>query len=312
MDPTKDQSVLDLTEDPNCHVHFVASDLPEPLPSLDLIENKYSTRPPGTSSRDKCLRLSKTSQYWVKRYRAGNRMEGWTMLYLKKMTSIPVPTVYAILTNKEKRRDIILMEYIPHESLEKTWPTLQEAEKEDTAKQLAAYLTELRALPSIGFFGCSLPAEFGNLDRMPLPDFLFTGQDTESTATFDGPFDTIEQLTKGLSGALGGNTGIDLDRRKLYQRLMPMIIKAESRPVFTHGDIQLRNIIRKKDGQVVMIDWGLCGWYPEWWEYCYALYAADFRTNWPAFIPKFLSEFPNEFLIINTLRNLWIGGGGLV
>lgn len=44
MDPTKDQFDLDLTEDPNCHIHFIAADLPEPLLKLGLIKYRYSAR----------------------------------------------------------------------------------------------------------------------------------------------------------------------------------------------------------------------------------------------------------------------------
>lgn len=232
-------------------------------------------------------------------------MEGWTMLYLRKMTRIPVPTVYAILTNKKTEREIIIMEYIPYLSLDKTWSTLDVAEKEDVAKQLATYFTELRALPSPGFFGCSLPAEFGNLGKKPLPDFLFTPHGTDEG--FGRPFNTIEQLGKGLGECLTNSDTTEPERREFYNRLIPMILKNESPPVFTHGDLQLRNIIRKEDGQVVIIDWGLCGWFPEWWEYCYTVYAADFSTDWPTYIPKFLSEFPNELCLTLILRTMWIG-----
>lgn len=301
MDPTKDQSDLDLTEDPNCHVHFVAADLPEPLPKLDLIERRYSARP---NKHIKVLQLSNTSKYMVKRSRAG-LMEGWTMRYLEKMTSIPVPTVYAILTNKKAGRDIIVMEYIPDLSLEETWSTLEVAEKEDTAKQLAAYLTELRALQPPGFFGRWLPAEFGNLDKEPLPDFLFTPQG--EAEGFGGPFDTVEQLARGLGECMRHNTGVDPERREFYTRIIPMILTTESPPVLTHGDLQLRNLIRKKNGQVVIIDWGLCGWYPEFWEYCYTVFGADFKKDWPTYIPKFLSEYPKELCPTLILRIMWYG-----
>lgn len=42
------------------------------------------------------------------------------MRYLKKMTSIPVLTVYTILTNKKAGRNIIVMEYILDLLLEET------------------------------------------------------------------------------------------------------------------------------------------------------------------------------------------------
>lgn len=130
MDPTEDESGLDLTEDPHCHIHFVASDLPEPLPKLDLIERKFSAL---GNNHIQAFQTSKTSKYMLKRGR-GVLMEGWTMLYLRKMTRIPIPIVYAILTNKKTEREIIIMEYIPCSSLDKIWSTLEVVEKEDVAK----------------------------------------------------------------------------------------------------------------------------------------------------------------------------------
>ncbi|KAL1845920.1 hypothetical protein Daus18300_014411, partial [Diaporthe australafricana] len=196
MAPTKDESGLDHTQYPNCNIHFVASSLPEELPTLDEIEQRFSGRP--ETYNIKTMQMNGNSNYIVKRD-ISLVMEGWTMLYLKKMTRIPTPTVYAILTDKPANRDIIIMEYIPNQSLEKTWQTLKDAEKEDTANQLAAYFAELRALPPPGFFGRSLPPEFGNLGKQPLTDTLFgvIGEGAE----FGGPFDTVEQLRKGLGDA---------------------------------------------------------------------------------------------------------------
>jgi serine/threonine protein kinase len=301
MDPTKEESSLDPAWD---HVHFVASDLPELLPKPDEVERRFrlSGRLHGDTT---ALHLNENSNYMVKRNR-NLVMEGWTMLYLRKMTSIPLPTVYAILTNKTANRDIIIMEYIPHPSLEKTWPTLEVAEKEDTAKQLAAYLTEVRALPHPGFFGRWVPHEFGNLDKEPLGDLLFQSDEEEHEGCLGGPFDTVQQFAKGLEDALNLNP-IEPARREFFARLIPTHLLTESRPVFTHGDLQLRNIIRKQNGQVVIIDWGLCGWYPVWWEYCYTAWAANYKTDWPTYIPKFLSEHPKEFCLFSILRTLYFG-----
>lgn len=292
-------SAMDQNEDPNCHVHFVAPNLPEPLPQVDQIERRFSTL---TNNYIKTVQWSDTGNYMVKRDK-NNLMEAWTMLYLRNTTSIPVPTVYAILTNKSNKHNIIIMEYIPHQSLDKAWSSLTAGEKEDTAKQLATYFAELRTLPSLGFFGRSLPPEFGNLDKGPLPDFLFTPFAREKG--FGGPFETIEQLGKGLGDSMKGNDSAEPERREFYNRLIPMILD-EGPPVFTHGDIQLRNLIRK-DGKVIIIDWGLCGWYPAWWEYCYTVWAADFTTDWPAYIPKFLSEYPKELCLTLILRTMWCG-----
>lgn len=146
--------------------------------------------------------------------------------------------------------------------------------------------------------------EFGNLDKRPLEDILFTAD--EQAKGFGGPFDTVEQLGNGLGDAIKHNSALEPERRGFYNRLILRIL-TDGPPVFTHGDIQLRNLIRKENGQVVFNDWGLCGWFPAWWEYCVTVWVVDFNTDWPTYIPKFLSEFPNELCLNIILRTVRIG-----
>lgn len=230
-------------------------------------------------------------------------MEGWTMVYLRKMTSIALPTVYAILTDKKAELEIIVMEYIPGQSLD-NWADLEVSQKEDIAKQLAAHFAELRALPPLGVFGRALPSEYGNLDKGTLPDFMFR---TIEGDEFGGPFNTVQQVGKALTDVMRANSDAHAERSKLYDRIIPEILK-EGPPVFTHGDLQRKNIILRDDGKVFIIDWGLSGWFPECWEYGYTMFAAgDFETDWHEYIPKFLREFHSELLLTLILRNIHHG-----
>lgn len=53
---------------------------------------------------------------------------------------------------------------------------------------------------------------------------------------------------------------------------------------FTHGDIHLDNIIVEKASEspriVGLIDWGLAGWYPEYWEYCKLHLTGEYWHEW--------------------------------
>ena len=42
---------------------------------------------------------------------------------------------------------------------------------------------------------------------------------------------------------------------------------SQSRLVFTHLDLNPRNVMLGDDGRLWMIDFGLSGFYPEWFEY---------------------------------------------
>lgn len=90
MDPTKDETceVQDLSKDGNCEVHYLASDLPQPLPTLNEVQDAKGTF--RTVNNNKVTVFGEN--YVIKRGRF-DTTEGWTMLYLKKMTSILVPNV---------------------------------------------------------------------------------------------------------------------------------------------------------------------------------------------------------------------------
>lgn len=77
--------------------------------------------------------------------------------------------------------------------------------------------------------------------------------------------------------------------------------------MFTHGDLQLQNIVLRDDGRVSIIDWGLCGWFPACWEYCYAMYASQLDPDFARYIPKFLDEYAPECCLTLILRDMHHG-----
>lgn len=111
-----------LTQDENSEVHYLASDLPKSLPMLQEIYDAFTSSETFHSHNQ----VAKIGDNCIVERGKCDIFEGWTMLYLNKMTSIPVPTVYAILTDKtaEPRRTIIVMEYIQGQNLLKTWKDL--------------------------------------------------------------------------------------------------------------------------------------------------------------------------------------------
>lgn len=123
MDPAKGENcdVQDLSKDENCEVHYLASDLPQPLPTLKEVQDAKSTFR-TVLNHNKVTVFGE--RYVIKRGRF-DTVEGWTMLYLKKMTSVLVPDVYAILTDKTDGRTTIVMEYIRGRTLKEIWGNLE-------------------------------------------------------------------------------------------------------------------------------------------------------------------------------------------
>ena len=99
---------------------------------------------------------------------------------------------------------------------------------------------------------------------------IFSGPTmTEERRMISGPFDSEEQMLEGLVQKYVHN--IPTHRKsEYYSRMLPWVLRGHA-PVFTHGDLQRKNIIVKTDGTVVIIDWESAGWFPGFWEYAMAL-----------------------------------------
>jgi hypothetical protein len=69
---------------------------------------------------------------------------------------------------------------------------------------------------------------------------------------------------------------------------------------FTHADLDRLNIIipSVNPGCVVIVDWQQSGWYPDYWEYCKALYTCWYEDEWRKdFIDKFLEPRMDVFYV---------------
>ena len=91
-------------------------------------------------------------------------------------------------------------------------------------------------------------------------------------------------------------------------------------PVFTHGDLQRKNIMLRgypstgmeaqreiKDIQIVLIDWETSGWYPSYWEYARAIFSCGrWDDDWNFWIDQILEPYRNEFSWMgHLLTEMW-------
>lgn len=69
--------------------------------------------------------------------------------------------------------------------------------------------------------------------------------------------------------------------------------------VFTHGDLNMRNILVKHGRIVGIVDWENAGWFPEYWEYTKAHFSVRRNKRWleiidAAFVGKYEAELDIE------------------
>lgn len=108
-------------------------------------------------------------------------------------------------------------------------------EKHDIGKQIQTALEDLHKIPTPGYFGA--------LDRQPFPDGIFWTR--EGNPETSGPFDTEEESNKGIIRRLEASESAPYI--SLLQAIISDTLKGH-RAIFTHGDLQPKNILVSRSG----------------------------------------------------------------
>ncbi|CAG8139176.1 unnamed protein product [Penicillium salamii] len=129
----------------------------------------------------------------------------------------------------------------------------------------------------------------GSLGHQQLLDYVF--QSYPKT----GPFFTVKDFNDWFSYLPQLWLPPSKKYNDPYRSLLPNggVIK------FTHGDLHRGNIIissNKPARIIAIVDWAQAGWYPDYWEYCKALYTCWYEDEWRRdWVDNFLSPRLREF-----------------
>ena len=283
--------------------------LPGPIPSIEEIESSSNLL-----NQYGAPRAVRVGEHFVVKYgELVHALEADNMMFIYKQTSIPVPQLYAVFRSPVKPAVLyIVMQYIHGSTLMAEWPTMSEAQKSTVGKKLRSYFTQLRELPSPGYYG--------SRGRGHMPSGIFwDGESAYLNPAISGPFETEAGLNNGL--VLKSRSIDEHNKRRgykadFYAKSLPLVLRGHS-PTFTHGDFQRKNIIvRRKeqnelaghedDYEVTLIDWEMAGWYPDYWEYCIAACAFRFSDDWPNKVGDILDPYLVEFpWLFNFVIELW-------
>lgn len=207
--------------------------------------------------------------------------EADVLRFVKAHTTIPVPEVIS------SDWDRITMEYIEGQTLKEAWPVLTPDQRTGILDQLRHYIAEMRALP-----GTSL----GRLN----------GQGVSVPSIMErsgGPFSTIGEFHDWLVCPRGGPR-----RESMYWHQITSKLRGQHYSiVFTHADLAARNIM-VRDGRIVAIlDWEFSGWYPEYWEYVFALRGLD-NIDWESLgchLPDLFSQrYDDEYILMHFILSI--------
>lgn len=171
------------------------------------------------------------------------------MVYVRSHTRIPVPQPrYPHLPNW------LIMDLIDGKMLLECWESLSWWMKLRVASTLRCYLKELRTLKG------TRPGPV--VDGMIEGHYLFDDQRC-------GPFTSATHFRVWCERVAHGGWVRWMRRTDLppESRKPPYPITGADWPlVFTHGDLNLSNVILSKSGTLWIIDWATGGFYPPWLE----------------------------------------------
>jgi hypothetical protein len=134
----------------------------------------------------------------------------------------------------------------------------------------------------------------GHINREPFGDVVFTN----TTQPPAGPFSSVAELHDWLSAMT--KRGKEQHWPGINSSEIPDPFRQElpddAAVVLTHADLHPSNIMVSADLDslcciVAIIDWQQSGWYPDYWEFCKAIFTVDTDGEWATeYIPRFLEE----------------------
>ncbi|TGJ78620.1 hypothetical protein E0Z10_g10146 [Xylaria hypoxylon] len=199
--------------------------------------------------------IIKIGEHFVVKYgKEIDFVEGENMLLVRQYTSISTPTLYAMYQHEPSGDKVIIMEYVAGELLHNCYGKLDAEQKASIGAQLRWQLSELRNIPSPGFYG--LP------DGRPYLAHAWTFK------THVGPFDSASDFLDAYFSAQFSKAGrLGHPKIENLKSQFVELSKNHNAPVFTHADLHAQNIILRKDGSICIIDWESASFCPEYFEF---------------------------------------------
>ncbi|KAE8352201.1 kinase-like domain-containing protein [Aspergillus coremiiformis] len=215
-------------------------------------------------------------------------------------TTIPVPQLLSayILDGT----GYIIMSYEHGTPFEKYWDGASQSEQQRLLAQLADYVQQMREIK--GDF-------IGGLDRSPCRDGVFEGGYGDYTKYSYGPYESEETFNEGMVQALRDRLPSKLlesenDPESMFwtrEYILYQTVRALKGHtiVFTHGDLHGGNTLVRSDGTVVLLDWGLSGFWPEYWEFYRAMFNPPWRTSWDRMVERFIPPYYVEYDVMKRI-----------
>ncbi|KAF2469556.1 kinase-like protein [Lindgomyces ingoldianus] len=227
---------------------------------------RISNRLYGRTGSDRIYRLPfnlylrVASSDWAPKHQA----EAQSLRLIEKYTHVPAPRAIDAIQYSDS--SFLLMTGIPGEIIGRMISTMTDEQLHSVARDLKKYIAEMRQIPN----NTGSRFQICNALGGGILDWRI-GESQRRELRFQDETQFNEYLTEDLP--------LDEDARKLASKSHG--VKHDI--VFTHGDLNLRNILVDGNGKISgIVDWECAGWYPEYWEYTKAHFSARYSIRWTA------------------------------
>lgn len=247
----------------------------------------------GRTSSDRTYRLPfnlylrKTGEGWAPKHQAELR----SLQMVNKYTHIPAPQ--GVDTIQHGGSSYLLMTGLPGCGLGSMLSIMTDEQVEAAAQDLRDYLTELRQIPN----NTGSPYRICNALGGGILDWRI-GDSERREMRFHDETEFNQSLTSDLL--------LDEDARQRIAKSHSV----EHDIVFTHADLNLRNILVDDTGRISgIVDWECAGWYPEYWEYSKMHFTVRQTSRWivdvvDRIFPAYRDELEAENILV-SMKPSW-------
>ncbi|KND87680.1 hypothetical protein TOPH_07654 [Tolypocladium ophioglossoides CBS 100239] len=225
--------------------------------------------------------LKSTSTEWHE----GLANEYGALELVRSHTHIPVPRPLDLVSNS--RDSYLLTSRVPGHRLGACIDALDDQEASTLIRDLQRCLVELRAIPKTCAPEYAITNALGNACYDHRINAALNYD--EDRGDFVGPFVDEEEFNKTLRcGALPD-----------------VVHRSGHKIVFTHGDLNMRNVLVHNGRFSGIVDWENSGWYPDYWDYTKAHFVTKLKWRWLNMVDDACKELGDFEDALQTERQLW-------
>lgn len=212
------------------------------------------------------------------------RVEAHTLRMIERHTNILAPRLLDVFHTS--KYSYLLMTRVPGRPIGPMLSTLTDEQLKQAVTDLKGYISQLRQIPRDESEHRICNSKGGGILDWRIPD------SQQEELMFKSEADFNRYLTQPFLGDVQKRAAVSHDKQHDI--------------VFTHGDLNPRNILATEDGKITgIVDWENAGWFPEYWEYTKSHYAVRHTIRWLAdVVDRVFEGYRDELFVENMLSDL--------